>query len=154
MEDLWPDDLVDDGDLERTPVTILKEQASLLGKKTKNIVKAKVEKSDALYAGRNRVLGDLSYVFLIYAPALGDYTYMLFAISHDIHLYPVRFLVDEAIANEMGLQQPEKVAIANSEQEFVTILSRILKSQKMRQIVNVIRSQSLATVEEGTTQAD
>jgi hypothetical protein len=147
MDDLWPDDLVENDDLKRTPVTILKEQASLLGKKTGDIVKATVEKSDALYVGKKRVLGEFSYVFLIFSPTFGNYTYRLFAISHDMNIYPVRFLVDESIASEMQIQA-ENGAIACNEEEFVKILSQILKSQKMRRLVNVILSQSKAAVED------
>ena len=41
MEDLWPDDITPDEDL-RAPAAVLKEQASLLGQKTSNLVKGYV----------------------------------------------------------------------------------------------------------------
>ena len=41
MENLWPDDITVMG--KKAPVTILREQASMLGEKTKNIVIGQVQ---------------------------------------------------------------------------------------------------------------
>lgn len=41
--DLWGN--IDTGDLSRTPLLVLKEQAALLGKKTGNVIEAKVKTS-------------------------------------------------------------------------------------------------------------
>lgn len=43
MIDLWPEDFASVG--ERSPISILKEQAAYLGKRTKNLVEGKVSKT-------------------------------------------------------------------------------------------------------------
>jgi hypothetical protein len=63
-DDLWPEDLV--AEIPRTPKDILLEQAAALGKKTKNVVRAKVR-------SRQDQDGDLVHRFVLYAPALGNY---------------------------------------------------------------------------------
>ena len=74
-DDLWPEEI----DIEKlpsiiTPISILKEQASLLGQKTKNIVEAEVKSTDA---GNSQI----SVTFNLVAPALNKYRYQLFC-SH------------------------------------------------------------------------
>ena len=65
----------------RTPVAILREQAALLGTKTKNLVEATV------YTESYR--GAFRHLFNLVVPGLNDYTYNLFTIEHGIGLYPV-----------------------------------------------------------------
>src|SRR5881296_859505 len=65
----------------RTPVSILREQAALLGQKTKNLVEASVETTSSG--------GTFYHTFKLVAPALDNYTYQLFRIRHGIQLYPV-----------------------------------------------------------------
>jgi hypothetical protein len=78
---------------------------------------------------------------MLYAPALGNYTYRLFDVSFDVDLYPARFTVDEAIAQEMGVD-PQQPIVARDEDEFEKILSQILASQKTRKVIQAIYSQS------------
>jgi hypothetical protein len=67
----------------RTPVSILREQAGLLGPKTHNLIEAKVETE----AGE----GDgFMHSFYLVVPALDNYRYRLFKIYHPIGLYPVQ----------------------------------------------------------------
>lgn len=70
----------------RTPVAILREQASLLGEKTAFAIEAKVESaaSDRGFIHR----------FVLVVPALDQYEYELFSISHGIELYPVQELAN------------------------------------------------------------
>lgn len=135
MTDLWPTDLATV--TRKPPGTILKEQAALLGMKTKNVVNASVRQ-----AGVDEIPGKLfSFSFLITAPVLGNYTYRLFIIYYDIDLYPVQFIVDDAIAREIGVDQDSgQQLIAAHEEEFIEILSRILGSQKTRQVIRGILS--------------
>jgi len=78
QEDFW-------GEIEvggtQTPSLILKQQAALLGEKTKHMLEAKVRAraSD----------GDFHYSFELVAPALDNYTYQLFQVRHGADLYPV-----------------------------------------------------------------
>lgn len=71
----------------RTPVTILREQAALLGPKTQNIVEAKV---DTITFGTDV----FRHSFRLVVPALDGYTYELFSIKHGIMLYPVDVVND------------------------------------------------------------
>ncbi|MCX7015722.1 MAG: hypothetical protein NTW86_24745, partial [Candidatus Sumerlaeota bacterium] len=89
MEDLWPDKI--GTELPKPPVQIVKEQAALLGERTRNVVCAEVlpVETETPY--------EFSYGFFIVGPALGNYRYRLFSILHDIDLYPVRFDVDRDI---------------------------------------------------------
>jgi hypothetical protein len=64
-----------------TPLSILREQASLLSKKTKGLVEAKVD-TDASRSG-------FTHHLRLVVPALDNYTYELFWISNGIDLYPV-----------------------------------------------------------------
>jgi len=77
--DLW-------GDIQakaiRTPVSILREQATLLGPKTQNLIEAKVATTTEL--------GTFFHSFNLVVPALDSYTYRLFRVSHQIELYPIR----------------------------------------------------------------
>ena len=65
----------------RTPLSILREQAALLGKKTKGLVEAMV---DTDTSGR-----DFRHRFKLVVPALDNYAYELFRITNGIDLYPV-----------------------------------------------------------------
>lgn len=78
--DFWPDDM--DKDIIATPVSMLKEEASYLGPKTKQLLKAEVRTAPQ---GDGRFL----HYFMIVAPGLSNYQYQLFYAVHTITLYPV-----------------------------------------------------------------
>jgi hypothetical protein len=136
MTDLWPSDL--DTVTTRAPVTILREQASLLGTKTKYILKAEIAIT-ARQTGRR----SFSYAFFLHAPALDDYRYRVFTIEYDVTLYPVLFQVDHAIAEELGFNFKTGTKSAATEEEFLSILGQILQSNKTRQVIAAILSQSM-----------
>src|SRR5208337_586176 len=83
MIDLWPKELstVD----QRSPLTILKEQASLLGEKTQNIVIAVLENCD-MFENYDLLMAltmrdyPFKYVFMLTCPALSNYRFRLFSI--------------------------------------------------------------------------
>ena len=64
----------------RSPVAVLREQAALLGSKTKNLVEARVETSTFRDTFR--------HAFLLVVPTL-DYQYQLFSVSHGLEMYPL-----------------------------------------------------------------
>jgi hypothetical protein len=77
-DDLWPANIADSK--LTTPVAILKEQAALLGEKTKQLVKGEVS---------TQTTGNLFvHHFYIVAPTL-NYKYELFTASHVINFYPL-----------------------------------------------------------------
>jgi len=135
MDNLWPDDITTIN--VKVPVAILREQASLLGKKTQNIVESQVQRLDK---GLEDV-GMFVYGFYIVAPALGNYRYKLFTVCHDVSSYPVNFDIDEDIKNEIC---PDKNTIsAESEKEFLEILKKIFQSKRTKQIIGSLISQSV-----------
>ena len=117
--DLW-------GEIEalqiRTPLSILREQAALLGAKTKNLVEASV---------KTRVNGDtFCHSLELVVPALDSYTYKLFTICHGASIYPV--------------VQPSKSTRLETEEEFIEWLGAILSSPETKRIVSNLLSQAAA----------
>ena len=141
MTDMWP------GDIEavemKAPVTILKQQAALLGPKTKNLVQASVatENSSFTIISNKPVTlgGQFKFSFHIGAKAL-QYSYRLFSISHGLDLYPVRFYLDEDLLPDVGGGTDPKVE-AKSEAELLVILKQIFAAKKTRKIIGALLAQ-------------
>ena len=141
MDSLWPEDIVV---VEaKAPVTILKEQASLLSKQTKGIVEGEV----LLIAGP--LAGNFGYAFYIKAPALGDYRFRLLTIEHEITMYPVWTTPDESMLSELRsrkalkeFQVRDQSIVARNETEFLRILSLLFASSRTKQVVRAILAQS------------
>lgn len=134
MPDLWPDDI---GFTQvKAPVTILMEQASLLGVKTQNLVTASIDRDRyPIPRDKNR---EFSYTFSLVAPALQHYRYNLFELFHGIGLYPLFLKVDEAVGGSDAL------LAADNEEQFLDILGRIFNASKTRQIIQSMLVQSRA----------
>ena len=106
----------------RTPLVILREQASLLGAKTKNLVEASV---------KTRANGDaIRHSFDLVVPALGSYTYSLFVIVHGASIYPINV--------------EYKGTRLDTEQQFVEWLRATLSSPETKRIVTNLLSQVAA----------
>jgi hypothetical protein len=118
IPDLWPE-------IEQAqvvpPVAILREQAALLGKKTNHLLEGRVVTRTAG--------GQFHHSFYILAPALDEYTYKLFELTHDENLYPVH----------VG------VTTLNSQQELVDRIREILNSDKAKKVVSSLLAQVKAT---------
>lgn len=113
-EDFWPANIAESSLV--TPVSILREQAALLGEKTRQLLKGEVQTST------NGNL--LVHSFAVVAPTLG-YRYELFSVQHTATFYP---LVVRFVGN------PTQVM---SEDEFKNKLKEILAAP---QTVNVVHS--------------
>lgn len=109
----------------RLPVVILRQQASSLGRKTKNLVTARVVSDQE---GKNFV-----HALEVVAPALGGYTYSVLTVQHPVPIYPIRVL---------DHLRDDQIKEANSEAEFEDILRGILSSDEMRQLLEVLIAQS------------
>src|SRR5258708_38598954 len=152
MQDLWPEDIAQVSN--KAPVTILKEQASLLVQKTKNIVTAEVrqleQSSEYEIVGEirsgelgNRSHYDFNYRFYIVAPALQDYHFKLFDLSHNVELYPAVFKVDSDVAAELRVPLlSEKQAgtvqtefSAANEDELLFRLKNIFAARRTRRVI-------------------
>ncbi|MBC8042593.1 MAG: hypothetical protein IAF08_04030 [Rhizobacter sp.] len=136
-QNLWPKDIVDTSDLV-TPVSILKEQASLLGEQTQNLVEAKVETSSITN-------GQLMHVFYLVAPALDNYKYRLFTIYHGVELYPLDLVDPE---EKIFFDPSDHTVIAQtsrpvkSQEELLERLRHIFSSPQTKKVINALIAQS------------
>lgn len=158
MLDLWAEDIAET--VIKTPVAILKEQASLLGKKTQNIVVGEVISTQAQSE-------KIRHRFNVVAPALGNYSFELFSISHNMDLYPLEISIDEKIYTELSSgetaisklidQQKKKswhTVSADSEDMLVEFLGGILKSNRTKHVVQALLAQSTQYAEPNTVAAN
>ncbi|MDP2997749.1 MAG: hypothetical protein Q8N47_09690 [Bryobacterales bacterium] len=110
----------------RTPLSILRQQAALLGDKTNHLVEARVN----TYA-----LGpNIYHAFNLVVPALEDYTYQLFRVSHGVELYPV-----SANSTEGHLQWHREL---ENEEAFVGWLSSSFSSEATKRIISTLMAQA------------
>ena len=136
MVDLWPKDISEISI--KSPVAILREQASLLGQKTKGLVTAEVKSvSFNTVDYEPSLIGEtdevFTYGFFISAPSL-NYASRLFVIMHGINLYPVTVIPDIDVIAEGDVT-------ATSEEEFLEILKIFLGSEKTKQIISSLLAQ-------------
>ncbi len=116
--DFWPANIAESNLI--TPITILKEQAALLGEKTRQLVKGEVV---------TQTTGTLLvHYFYIVAPTL-NYRFELFNIEHHVNFYP---LVLRYLNNTTSL---------STEAAFKTKLKEILASQHTLNVVHSILAQ-------------
>jgi len=131
--DLWPEDIAVNEAV--APVAILKDQASLLGERTKNLVEGRVTQRDRSYSDP-----DFTYDFYVVAPALNNYRYRLFSISHGVEFYPLR-IQESGTFDADGRDFELKV---NDEDELLETLAKIFSSQKTKGIISSLIAQSKA----------
>jgi hypothetical protein len=116
MDDLWPSDIADTKLV--APVSLLKEQAALLGEKTKQLLKAEVI---------TQTTGTLLvHSFYLVAPTLG-YRYELFNASHHASFYPLNvnyISTTTRVMSEAELKEKLKEIFAS--QHTVNIVQSIL----------------------------
>lgn len=121
-EDLWPADLAAEP-TDKAPLIVLREQALKLGEKTSNIVEARVS---AEPCGD----GELDIRFILVAPALGGYEYVLLEAKQPVDLYPVKLYFEE---NHW---------VANEEGGLKLYLENLFKSARTRKIISGLIQQS------------
>lgn len=132
IDDLWPDDIA--STIEQVPpVTILRQQAALLGRNMKNVIEGEVE-TDTTDLQRL-----LSHTFYLVAPALNFYRYPLLTVEHHVtQMYPVKIAVTWP---EKG--PPKKKLTAKNEQEFKNHLKDIFSNNETKKIIGALLAQSL-----------
>jgi hypothetical protein len=135
MENLWPQD-IEEFVPSRLPVTVLKEQAAMLGQRTKNIVEAHVRKG---------FQPNFAYSFLISASSF-SYQYVLLRIEHEIEGYPVKIFPDTDIKKELGLS-PDQVFMAKDEATFLECLKKIFNYEKVKRVIAALLAQVQETTE-------
>jgi hypothetical protein len=134
MKNLWPEDLFEGYEETKAPVEILQQQASFLGEMTKNVLKGLIGQGESSYK-------DLPflYEFYINAPTVGNYSYKLFSIVHDIDLYPVYLMVEKEMQKEI-LGEQYKAGILrikySDETTFAYGLGKVFRSTKTKKVIN------------------
>lgn len=134
--DLWGD--LPKGKALRTPVTILKEQADALGRKTDNVLLARVRPVPLGVLARmdfsHGFAPDTVLAFEIVAPALGRYTIRVLDMLYDLKAgnYPL-ILRDKLASQDYECESPE---------QFEDALQSILTSEKVRNVIQALLSQS------------
>ena len=131
-EDLWPSDIA--AEKIQTPVSILRTQAARLGQKTSNLVEGQVD----TMAHERRII----HRFRLVAPALDNFAYDLFRISHPATLYPIT--IDGEPEDTAYKIIPIGGRQLNSEKELVEWLREVFASKETKRIVSSIVSQSAA----------
>lgn len=135
-QNLWPDFAIEPL---KSPRTILKEQAGYLMAKTNNVLSAAVE--------TNHYKERISHEFYVVAPALNNYRYRLFSVSHEIvGYYPITITSEIVLYGEHDddteiVYNPTK---AKNEEEFMSLLSNVFKNPGNVRIISSLLSQSLA----------
>ncbi|MEK6301201.1 MAG: hypothetical protein AABO41_10805 [Acidobacteriota bacterium] len=127
---LWPEDIAVTQIV--APVAILKEQAALLGERTKNLVEGRVTQRKRDFMDFSK----LTYDFDLVAPALDHYQYRLFSISHNVEFYPLTIDNSDAL-NDSQLH-------VNDEEEFLHALGQIFSSEKTKGVIKSLVAQSRA----------
>ena len=126
---------------ERTPLAILREQASLLGTKTKNLVEATVDTS--VTPG-----GQFVHRFTLVVPSLSSYKYELFRIEHGVAIYPIKVSSEVPLARTSRGLEEHLLAYASlnpqldTEQEFVDWLRNKLSSDETKRIIANLLAQA------------
>ncbi|HEY3321547.1 MAG TPA: hypothetical protein VGP72_13850 [Planctomycetota bacterium] len=138
---LWPSNVT--GSTERTPLTILKEQAAALSAQTNNFV---VGKATATPVGE-KILIDFDLV----VPTLMNYSYRLFKISHGTMPYPLQIHAkgiaaqlassqfQAKLTNALGLQDSVEVT---DENDFIEALRAIFKADATQRVLSALLAQA------------
>lgn len=104
----------------RTPVAMMREQASLLGAKTRYAIEGKIETEIQE--------GEFYHSFNLVVPALDHFMYLLFRVHHGVSLYPVQ------------AESPYKEL--KTEEEFSDWLRQRLSSPGTKKIVGNLLAQA------------
>ena len=144
MIDLWPDDI--EHTSLKAPVTILKEQGAVLGRKTSNLVEGEIFRRPAPF-----MPGLFQYTFSLVAPALGHYSYQLLRISHSLDFYPLEIETEEDVLGELPAEMKgeDNKLVADSQDRFMEILRAIFATTKARRVIGAIITQSEVGIEQG-----
>ena len=132
--DLWPDEIAAaEGAV--PPITILKQQASVLGLRTKNLIEAEVD------TGTTDNQRHLQHTLVLVAPALSFYRYPLLEVEHSAtKMYPatVRVSSDDADSATSEIR-------AENEDEFKDALRKIFARPQTKRVIGNLLAQSAGT---------
>ena len=142
-ENLWGE-LPESGQV-RIPVTILREQATVLGELTENVLSARVR---GLPLPTPDMPGTISsnrfvYAFDILAPAMQGYSVTLLYMAHDVGIYPV-FVFNVLAHRGQDPLRERTVEVCKSEENFKEVLRQVLTSENVRNALRLLIAESKA----------
>jgi hypothetical protein len=133
-DDLWGD--IPEADTTTAPVTLLRQQASVLGSKTANVLEGVVSRARARRI-RRIAQGEetVELRFYIRCTALDNYTFHVLTLKHPLlTIFPV------SIHDEVA----ERDHVCQSEDELRDALHRIFTSQQLRGVISALLRESRA----------
>jgi hypothetical protein len=131
IDDLWPDEIAAAAG-PTPPLTILKQQASLLGRKTKNLVEAEVHTEVTDF---QRIL---RHTFFLVAPVVGLDQYPLLYVEHPVtRMYPATVKV-----NPDDPSSSVRELLAKDEAEFKQRLKAIFAAEPVKRVIGNLLAQS------------
>ena len=136
---LWPDAF------EENRLTsakqLFEEQAKLLPKLTRDLVHASVETVHAIDTPSVEIDNEFIYRFVLTSKFLDNYRFNVLYFSHDITLYPVKFLFDDKIGMELDAKKDvfgRWFDSADTPESVERLLERVLKTERLKIIVGSI----------------
>jgi hypothetical protein len=120
----------------RTPLAIMKEQASALTDQTNGSLVGYVETT---------TFGDgLRINLSIQVPALNNYRYQILTYNQPITMYPGRLQSGVPVATGPNVFAPPQSKFIENEQDFMVGLKALLTSQEVTQLVTSLLAQANA----------
>ncbi len=110
----------------RTPLSILKEQAAMLGQLSNRLLEGDVTLESSSHSKIDAFLS-------IVAPSLGGYSIYIIRIMYDIQIYPLTVTTLFEPVN-----RPHEI---HNEEEFIEYLKAILSSDKVKRIISSLLTQ-------------
>jgi hypothetical protein len=127
----------------RTPIAILREQATILTELTHGLLEGVVtnrltDESSIVFSISLKKPKEFSAVLSIVAPALDGYVFRILQMDYDLELYPVEI---ENLASEIG----DSFTSCNNEQELMQAIGNVLSSESVRRAIRMLLAQSKST---------
>lgn len=139
MKNLWPETFEEND--KPSAKNILEEQAKLLPKLTGDMVYAEITQIDDLDAITMSMNDDFIFRFDLRGKFLENYYFNVFMFSHDITLYPVKFLLDAKVADELGIKAQgvyrHRITVDTPE-ELEKLLQNVLTTNRIKSVVGSI----------------
>ena len=99
-----------------------------------SLVKSLGEKVISIQSELGELSGnEFTYEFFITSKYTTNFIYRILFLRHGISIYPTRVVLDETIADQIGVQYD---CLCHNEEEFTQLLAAILNSQKFKDVIN------------------
>lgn len=135
---LWPIEFEENNNT--AAKQFLEEQAKLLPTLTGDLVYAEVKQITEMETPTGSIDNDFIFRFDLRGKFLQNYRFTVFTFSHDITLYPVKFLLDEKIGAELGIEKSIRhyIAKVDTPEILEKLVESIFRSERLKTIVGSI----------------